>query len=98
MVKVADYAGGSYVVKENVIVGLKESEENSNEGIDNEVGKTTENSEKNEAENEVEETKKTESSSNPTTSDNIIKIMEIFVIATIGLFVSIKLLKNRKNK
>lgn len=44
----------------------------------------------------TEETKTTDTTSNPKTGDNIIMIISIFAIATVGVFATIKINKNRR--
>ena len=56
----------------------------SNYAIANKISSTTEN------------TKTTDTSSNPTTGDNIIMIISIFAIATFGVFTTLKVNKNRR--
>ena len=90
-IKVADYSGGNYITKENVVVGPILTDDLGDETI----GIISEDDEnKANTDNTTSEEKKT--SSNPKTGDNIMKIAAVFVVAVLGILITIKL--NKKNK
>ena len=91
VVKVANYDGGEYVtktVKEKITDqenGKQEENENTNTEVSNEVNK-----------NENTATNSVATTSNPKTGDNIIFYIAIFVIAVLGIIITIKINKTKE--
>lgn len=104
VVKVADYAGGAYSSKENVVVGASAGNENTNSTTENTANEENTTNEETTANETIDNTtaveeatkKETENSKNPITGDNIAKFIALFVIATIVVFIIIKSKKSKK--